>query len=175
MTTRPTSFPRDKIRILLLEGCHPSAVEAFAEAGYTVDSRKGSLSEAELVEAIADVHILGIRSRTQVTEAALAGARRLLTVGCYCIGTNQVDLHAAEARGIPVFNAPFSNTRSVAELTMGEVVILARRAAHRSRQLHQGIWQKSAAGANEVRHKTLGIVGYGHIGPQVGILAEAFG
>jgi D-3-phosphoglycerate dehydrogenase len=175
VTTKRTSYPKRKIRILLLEGIHPVAAEEFARAGYDVDMRSGSVPEEELLALAPELHILGIRSRTQVTEAFLAAAKRLLTVGCYCIGTNQVALQEAALHGVPVFNAPFSNTRSVAELAMAEIVMLARRAAHRSRQLHAGRWEKSAAGAYEVRHKTLGIVGYGHIGPQVGLLAEAFG
>src|SRR5262249_32288053 len=122
-----------------------------------------------------DVHILGIRSKTRLPGSALAGARRLLTVGCFCIGTNQVELDAANRRGIPVFNAPFSNTRSVAELVLAEIVMLARQLGDRSREVHDGKWRKVAAGSYEIRGKTLGIVGYGHIGRQLGVLAEAFG
>jgi D-3-phosphoglycerate dehydrogenase len=121
------------------------------------------------------VHLIGIRSKSRLTKAVLAAADRLLAIGCFCIGTDQVDLKQAALRGIPVFNAPFSSTRSVAELTMAEVVMLARKAAHRSMQLHSGQWHKSSDGCHEVRHKTIGIVGYGHIGPQVGLLAESFG
>lgn len=170
------SFPREKINILLLEGVHPAAVELLHSQGYrSVTTMKKALVGAELSAALANVHFLGIRSRTQLTAEALEGASNLVGVGCFCIGTNQVDLDAASRRGIAVFNAPFSNTRSVAELTMAEVVMLARRAALKSQQLHQGVWDKSAAGCYEVRHKTIGIIGYGHIGPQVGLLAEAFG
>jgi len=173
--TRRTSFPKKKIRILLLEGIHAAARERFAEAGYTVEILPDAMSEEQLLEVMPRVHLLGIRSKTRVTERVLDACERLLAVGCYCIGTDQVALEAAAAHGVPVFNAPFSSTRSVAELTLAEVVMLARKAAHRSRQLHGGRWEKSAAGSHEVRHKTVGIVGYGHIGPQVGLLAEAFG
>ena len=169
------SFPKEKIEILLLEGIHPAAADTFREAGYGIQARKGAMTEEELAAAIPSVHILGIRSKTEVTRKVIEASRHLLAIGCYCIGTDQVDLRAAAARGTPVFNAPFSNTRSVAELTMADVVMLARKAAHRSMQLHAGRWEKSAAGAMEVRNKTIGIVGYGHIGPQVGLLAEAFG
>ena len=175
MSNRKTSYPREKIRILLLEGIHPVAGERFAEAGYTADFRPAAMSEDELLEVVAGVHLLGVRSKTHITERVLDASRHLMGIGCYCIGTNQVALDAAAARGVPVFNAPFSNTRSVAELTLAEVVMLARRATHRSMQLHAGTWEKSARGCHEVRNKTIGIVGYGHIGPQVGLLAEAFG
>jgi len=173
--TRKTSYPKEKIRILLLENVHPAATECFAEAGYKAEIQADALTEAQLIKAIRGVHLLGVRSKTRVSEPVLAASTHLLAIGCFCIGTDQVDLAAAARRGVAVFNAPFSSTRSVAELTMAEVVMLARRAAHRSMQLHNGRWEKSAAGSHEVRHKTIGIVGYGHIGPQVGLLAEAFG
>jgi D-3-phosphoglycerate dehydrogenase len=169
------SYPKEKISILLLEGIHPASVETFREAGYTVKLGKAALSDEELRAVIPSVHILGVRSKTQVRSQAIEASRHLLAVGCFCIGTDQVDLGAAAAKGVPVFNAPFSNTRSVAELTMAEIVMLARKACHRSLELHSGKWVKSAAGAVEIRTKTVGIVGYGHIGPQVGLLAEAFG
>ena len=170
------SLPKDRIRVLLLEGVSPSAVELFAAAGYgNVTRLPKALDGAALAEAMAGVHILGIRSRTQVDAAALAAADRLITVGCFCIGTNQVDLETTRLRGIPVFNAPFSNTRSVAELVMGEVVMLLRGIPDRSRSAHQGGWDKSAEGSFEVRGRTLGIVGYGNIGSQLSVLAEAFG
>lgn len=172
---KTVSFPKEKLKILLLEGIHPACVERLAQAGYSVELRKMALSEEELVELIPSVHVLGIRSKTRVTERVLEQARNLLSIGCFCIGTDQVDLATAAGRGIPVFNAPFSNTRSVAELAIAEVVMLARRAAHKSQLLHRGIWDKSAEGCIEVRNKSIGIIGYGHIGPQVGILAEAFG
>ena len=170
-----TSFPKSQIRVLLLEGIHPSAVEVFEQEGFPVESCAGAIDEDALAGRIRDVHVLGIRSRTQVTPRVLAEARRLLTLGTFCIGTNQVALEAAAERGVPVFNAPFSNTRSVAELVIAEVIALARRLADRSRDMHQGRWRKSAPSSYEVRGKTLGIVGYGHIGRQVGVLAEAIG
>lgn len=169
------SYPRDKIGILLLEGIDPSAAQIFKDRGYQVKTEKRALSEEELLEVIPKLHILGIRSKTQVTAKVLAAAQSLLAIGCFCIGTDQVDLNQAENSGIPVFNAPFSNTRSVAELTMAEIVMLSRKAAHKSMLLHQGRWDKSAEGSYEIRQKVLGIIGYGHIGPQVGLLAESFG
>lgn len=166
----------EKLRILLLEGIHPVAEENFQNKGFAfVEIRTGSLSEEELLEIIPEVNIIGIRSKTKIRQRVLDAAQQLLAVGCFCIGTDQVDLKAAAKRGVAVFNAPFSNTRSVAELVIAEVVMLARRAAHRSMQLHSGQWEKSAEGCMEVRRKTIGIVGYGHIGPQVGVLAEAMG
>ena len=174
--TKQVSFPRDRIKVLFLEGIHPVAVEKCKAAGYTaVEPVKYALSEAELLKRIPSIHILGIRSKTHLSQKIIKAAPHLLAVGCFCIGTNQVALDAAARAGVVVFNAPFSNTRSVAELTMAEVVMLARKAAHKSMRLHQGEWDKSAAGCFEVRNKTIGIVGYGHIGPQVGLLAEAFG
>lgn len=170
------SFPKDRIRVLLLEGINDSAVAILQNAGYTNLTRlPKALDEAQLVEAIAKTHVLGIRSRTQLTGTALAAAQRLFAVGCFSVGTNQVDLDAARLRGIPVFNAPFSNTRSVAELTIGEIVMLLRRIPDRSRSAHQGGWDKSANGSFEVRGKTLGIVGYGNIGSQLSNIAEAMG
>ena len=145
------------------------------QEGFQVETHAGALDEDALLAKLRDVHILGIRSRTQVTDRALSEARRLLTLGAFCIGTNQVDLDAASQRGVPVFNAPFSNTRSVAELVIAEVIALARRLADRSREMHEGRWRKGASSSYEVRGKTLGIVGYGHIGTQVGVLAEAVG
>ncbi len=170
-----TSFPKNRIRVLLMENIHASAQEVFRHEGFQVETCAEALDEAALRERIRDVHILGIRSRTQVTDRALSEARRLLTLGAFCIGTNQVDLAAAGIRGVPVFNAPFSNTRSVAELVMAEVIALARRLIDRSREMHEGRWRKGARSSYEVRGKTLGIVGYGHIGTQVGVLAETFG
>lgn len=170
------SLAKDKIRILLLEGINDSAVELIVNAGYTSVTRlTKALDGAELAEAIRHVHILGIRSRTQLDEAAFAAAERLVAVGCFSVGTNQVDLDAARRRGIPVFNAPFSNTRSVAELVIGEIVMLFRRILPRSASAHLGGWDKSATGSIEVRGKTLGIVGYGNIGSQLSTLAEAMG
>lgn len=169
------SFPKNKMKILLLEGIHQVTQEKFEESGYKVERRKDSPSEEELSDLISSVHVLGIRSKTQLSAELLKEAKHLLAIGCFCIGTDQVNLEAAASLGIPVFNAPFSNTRSVAELTIAEVIMLARKAAHKSQRLHQGVWDKSADGCYEVRHKKIGIVGYGNIGPQVGLLAEAFG
>jgi D-3-phosphoglycerate dehydrogenase len=170
------SLPKDRIRILLLEGISDSAVELLSAAGYKNVTRVAkALDGPALAEAMQGVHILGIRSRTQLHGPALAAADRLITVGCFCIGTNQVDLDTTRLRGIPVFNAPFSNTRSVAELVMGEVVMLLRGIPDRSRSAHQGGWDKSAEGSYEVRGRTLGLVGYGNIGSQLSVLAEAFG
>jgi D-3-phosphoglycerate dehydrogenase len=163
------------MKILLLEGIHPACAERFAQSGYQAELHTAALSEDELCERIASVHLLGIRSKTQVTKRVLEHGRNLLSIGCFCIGTDQVDLVQAAAKGVPVFNAPFSNTRSVAELTVAEIVMLARRATHKSQLMHRGVWEKSAEGCIEVRNKTVGIIGYGHIGPQVGLLAEAFG
>src|SRR5262249_8220084 len=155
-----TSYPKGEIKVLLLENVHESARELFAQEGFKVEALKTALREDELAERIKDVHVLGIRSKTRVPAVALAEARRLLVLGCFCIGTNQVDLDGANGRGIPVFNAPFSNTRSVAELVIGEVVMLARQIVDRSREVHEGKWRKVAEGSTEVRGKTIGIVGY---------------
>jgi len=171
----PTSFPKDRIKVLLLENIHPSAQELFRAEGFHLETLPGALKEDELVERIGDVHVVGIRSKTRLTEKALANARRLLTVGCFCIGTNQVDLAGAKRRGVPVFNAPFSNTRSVAEMIMAEIVMLSRRLGDRVREMHVGQWRKVATGSYEIRGKTLGIIGYGHIGRQIGVIAEGLG
>jgi D-3-phosphoglycerate dehydrogenase / 2-oxoglutarate reductase len=171
----PTSFPKDQIKVLLVENIHPSAIELINAEGFQLETLKTALSEDELVRRIENVHVLGIRSKTRVTERALAAGRRLLGIGCFCIGTNQVDLRAAHKRGLPVYNAPFSNTRSVAEMIMAEIVMLSRRLGDRVREMHAGQWQKVATDSFEVRGKTLGIVGYGHIGRQVGVIAEALG
>jgi len=170
-----TSFPKDRIKVLLLENIHASAHEIVRSEGFHLETVSGALSEDELCKRIEDVHVLGIRSKTRVTDKALAAARRLLGVGCFCIGTNQVDLASANRRGVPVFNAPFSNTRSVAELMIAEIVMLSRRLIDRGREMHGGQWRKVATGSYEIRNKTLGIVGYGHIGRQIGVLAEMMG
>ena len=170
-----TSFPKDRIKVLLLENIHESAHELFRAEGLHLETLNTALSEDDLVLRMEDVHVLGIRSKTKVTDRVLSGARRLLTVGCFCIGTNQVDLASSNRRGIPVFNAPFSNTRSVAEMIMAEVVVLSRRLGDRAREMHAGQWRKVATDSFEVRNKTLGIVGYGHIGRQIGVIAEALG
>jgi D-3-phosphoglycerate dehydrogenase len=171
-----TSYPRQDIKVLLLEGISASAVESFHRAGYSlIDARATSLTDADLKHAVADAHIIGLRSRTQLTAEVIAHARRLIAVGCFCIGTNQVDLAAARRAGIPVFNAPYSNTRSVAELVIAEAIMLLRGIPHRNALCHRGGWAKSAARSYEARDKVLGLVGYGHIGTQVGVLAESLG
>ena len=170
------SLAKDKIKVLLLEGIHESAVDLFTAAGYSNVTRLTKALDGEaLKEALHGVHIVGIRSRTKLTEEIFAAADRLIAVGCFSVGTNQVELTAAQMRGIPVFNAPFSNTRSVAELVIGEIVMLLRRIFSRSVSAHAGGWDKSATDSLEVRGKTLGIVGYGNIGSQLSTLAEAMG
>ena len=170
------SLPKDKIKILLLEGLHQSTLDTLKANGYeNIESIKTSLPEDELIEKIKDVHFIGIRSRTQLNEKVIAAANKLVAVGCFCIGTNQVDLDITQKRGIPVFNAPFSNTRSVAELVLGQLILLLRGIPSRNAKAHRGEWDKSAVGSNEARGKTLGIIGYGHIGTQLSILAEHLG
>ncbi len=170
------SFNKSRIKFLFLEGLHANATDALTRDGYTaVRNLAKSLTGDALKTALADVHFLGIRSRTEVTEEMLAAAPKLIAIGCFCIGTNQVDLAAAARRGIPVFNAPYSNTRSVAELVLGEIIMLLRGIPEKNALVHRGGWTKSAVGSVEVRGKTLGIVGYGHIGTQIGILAEQLG
>ena len=170
------SLGKDKIRVLLLEAIHPRAVGTFRTEGYaSIDEHDRALRGDTLAERLRGVHILGIRSRTEVTDDVLARADKLIAIGCFGIGTDQVDLKAAEKRGIPVFNAPFSNTRSVAELVIGEIIALSRGLPERNAAAHRGRWLKAVSGATEVRGKCLGIVGYGHIGTQVGLLAEALG
>ena len=171
-----TSFPREELKILLLEGVSPTSVEAFKAAGYTrIEYHDKALAHDELLAAIEDAHMVGLRSRTQLTDEVIGHARRLFAIGCFCIGTNQVALDTARMRGIPVFNAPYSNTRSVAELVLAETILLMRRIPERNAAAHRGDWLKSAEGSYEVRGKTLGIIGYGHIGTQVGVLAESLG
>ncbi len=170
-----TSFPRHKIRITLLENIHAAAREALVEAGYTVDVIPKALEGDELAAVLAESHIVGLRSRTKLRSAQLELGGKLMAVGCFSVGTDQVDIAAAAQRGVPVFNAPHASTRSVAELAMGCVIALARRLGDKSNKLHHGQWDKSLAGAHEVRGHSIGIVGYGHIGQQVGLLAEAFG
>jgi D-3-phosphoglycerate dehydrogenase len=172
----PYSLPKEKIKILLLEGISDTAVSVLRAAGYTaIDRRTKALDGAALREALDGVRMLGIRSRTQISAEVIDGIRSLVAIGCFSVGTNQVDLPACRTMGIPVFNAPFSNTRSVAELTMAEIVMLMRRIFPKSVSAHAGGWDKSAAGSNEVRGKTLGIVGYGNIGTQLSVIAEAMG
>lgn len=170
------SLEKDKIKVVLLEGVHQNALDVLNANGYTnIDYHKKALEGQALLDAIADAHFIGIRSRTQLTDEVLSHAKKLIGIACFCIGTNQVDLDSAASRGIPVFNAPFSNTRSVAELVLGEMILLMRKIPEANAQVHRGGWNKSADGSHEVRGKRLGIIGYGHIGSQVSVLAEALG
>ncbi|MDC1400702.1 phosphoglycerate dehydrogenase [Polaribacter sp.] len=172
---RNISYPKNRIKILLLENVHPDAFEKLSKDGFSVETVARSLSEDELIEKIKDVHVLGIRSKTKVTKKVIAAAEKLMTVGAFCIGTKQIDLEACKENGIVVFNAPYSNTRSVVELAIGEIIMLMRSVFQRSTELHNGQWNKTAQGSKEVRGKKLGIVGYGNIGKQLSILAEALG
>ncbi|MEE4376628.1 MAG: phosphoglycerate dehydrogenase [Candidatus Competibacteraceae bacterium] len=173
---KQTSFPKRNIKVLLLEGIHPSAVASFEADGYTnIECHAQALPEHELLPRLQEAHFVGIRSRTELRASLLEQTRRLIGIGCFCIGTNQVDLDFAQDRGVPVFNAPFSNTRSVAELVVAEVVLLLRGIPEKNALVHRGGWSKSAAGSYEARGKRLGLIGYGHIGTQVGLLAEAMG
>ena len=174
--TNKVSLDKSKIKFVLFEGVHQSALDTLHAAGYTnIDYYKKALDGDELKEAIKDAHFIGLRSRTHLTAEMIAAAPKLIAVGCFCIGTNQVDLNAAKARGIPVFNAPFSNTRSVAELVLGEILLLMRNVPQANAEVHRGVWNKSATGSHEVRGKKLGIIGYGHIGSQLSIIAESLG
>jgi D-3-phosphoglycerate dehydrogenase / 2-oxoglutarate reductase len=170
-----TSFPKEKINVLLLENIHENALNLFKNDGFNVSLLKEALLEDELSDKVKDIHVLGIRSKTNVTKKVLDNANKLLSIGCFCIGTNQVDLLESEKKGVSVFNAPYSNTRSVAELVIAEIIMLARKAGDQSRDAHLGKWNKIANGCFEVRGKTLGIIGYGHIGTQVSVLAESLG
>ena len=174
--TNKTSYPKDKIKILFLENISDAAIKVFRDAGYT-DIKKvgGALTEDQLIEQVKNVHLLGIRSKTQVTEKVIKHATKLQAIGCFCIGTNQVNLQAARKKGVVVFNAPYSNTRSVAELVIGASIILIRKILDKNAAAHKGVWQKDAKGSFELRGKTLGIIGYGNIGSQVSVLAEALG
>ena len=174
--TNKVSLDKSKIKFVLFEGVHQSALDTLHAAGYTnIDYYKKALDSNELKEAIKDAHFIGLRSRTHLTAEMIEAAPKLIAVGCFCIGTNQVDLNAAKARGIPVFNAPFSNTRSVAELVLGEILLLMRNVPQANAEVHRGVWNKSATGSHEVRGKKLGIIGYGHIGSQLSIIAESLG
>ena len=174
--TNKVSLDKSKIKFVLFEGVHQSALDTLHVAGYTnIDYYKKALDGDELKEAIKDAHFIGLRSRTHLTAEMIEAAPKLIAVGCFCIGTNQVDLNAAKARGIPVFNAPFSNTRSVAELVLGEILLLMRNVPQANAEVHRGVWNKSATGSHEVRGKKLGIIGYGHIGSQLSIIAESLG
>jgi D-3-phosphoglycerate dehydrogenase len=172
---RKISYPKHRIKILLLENVHPDAFDNLKSDGFTVELIKTSLSEEELIEKIKGVHVIGIRSKTQITEKVLEAADKLMAIGAFCIGTTQIDLQAAKERGVVVFNAPYSNTRSVVELAIGEIVMLARSIFPRSTEIHNGQWNKTAAGSQEVRGKNLGIIGYGNIGKQLSVLAESIG
>ena len=170
------SIPKDKIRFLFLEGIHDNAIRSLNANGYTnIETHPGAPDAETLIKLLPKAHVIGIRSRTKITQEVLSAAERLFCIGCFCIGTNQVDLKAAKLRGVPVFNAPYSNTRSVAELVIGEIIMLFRRVVDKSAQAHAGVWKKTIDGSREIRGRVLGIVGYGHIGSQVSILAEALG
>lgn len=171
-----TSYPKEKINIVFLENISDVAVQQFVKAGYSnVKKINGAVSRAELIKAIKDVHILGIRSKTNITPDVLRVAQKLQAIGCFCIGVNQVDLQAATESGVAVFNAPYSNTRSVAELVIGAAIMLVRKVVDKNRAAHEGIWNKDSGGSHELRGKTMGIIGYGNIGSQVSVLAEAMG
>ena len=173
---KTTSYPKEKINILFLENISDAAVRHFKDSGYvSVRKLSGALSEGQLLNEIKDIHLLGIRSKTQITAKVLQAAKKLQAIGCFCIGVNQVDLKAATSCGVAVFNAPYSNTRSVAELVIGAAIMLIRRIPDKNKAAHEGIWLKESKGSYELRGKTLGIIGYGNIGSQVSVLAEAFG
>ncbi|WP_149242396.1 phosphoglycerate dehydrogenase [Dyadobacter sp. 32] len=173
--SRSQSYPKSRIKVLLLENVHPAALRAFEEQGFNVEFVKGALDEDELCERIKDVSIIGIRSKTNITKRVLDNANRLMAIGAFCIGTNQIDLEEAAQRGIAVFNAPYSNTRSVVELAVGEMILLIRNTVTKSNQMHAGVWDKSAVGSFEVRGKKIGMVGYGSIGTQLSVVAESLG
>ena len=176
MNTQITSYPKEKINILLLENISPNATVVFKNNGYSnIERIAGAMSEDDLINAVKDIHLLGIRSKTKVSEKVLAAAKKLQAIGCFCIGVNQVDLQAATKYGVTVFNAPYSNTRSVAELVIGASIMLIRRIPDKNIAAHNGVWMKEAKGSYELRGKTLGIIGYGNIGSQLSIMAEALG
>ena len=176
MEPAKTSYPKEKVRILFLENISDTAVKNFSKHGYTkIDKINKALTEEEIIREIRDVHILGIRSKTHITPRVLDAARKLQAIGCFCIGVNQVDLSSATSHGVVVFNAPYSNTRSVAELVIGAAIMLIRRIPDKNRAAHEGYWMKESKGSYELRGKTLGIIGYGNIGSQVSVLAEAIG
>ncbi|KAI9296778.1 hypothetical protein K502DRAFT_289010 [Neoconidiobolus thromboides FSU 785] len=169
------NIQKNQLNILLLENINPTAINIFNKQGFNVESHTKALSEEELIEKIQTVHVIGIRSKTKLTEKVLSSARNLLAIGCFCIGTNQVDLNYAEKRGIPVFNSPFSNSRSVAELVLAHIIYLSRQMGDRNQEMHNGLWNKVSKNCYEVRNKKLGIIGYGHIGSQLSVLAESLG
>src|SRR5687767_8118324 len=176
MAGAATSYPKDKINILLLENISTAAADNFLKQGYTRVQRLGkALTEDELIDKIREVHLLGIRSKTNITPRVLQAAQKLQAIGCFCIGVNQVNLNAATEHGVAVFNAPYSNTRSVAELVIGAAIMLIRRIPDKNTAAHKGIWLKESSGSFELRGKTLGIIGYGNIGSQVSVLAESLG
>ena len=176
LTIKLPAIQRKKINILFLENISDAAVRHFKDSGYaSVRKLSGALSEAQLINEIKDIHLLGIRSKTQITSKVLQAAKKLQAIGCFCIGVNQVDLRAATSQGVAVFNAPYSNTRSVAELVIGAAIMLIRRIPDKNKSAHEGIWLKESKGSYELRGKTLGIIGYGNIGSQVSVLAEALG
>ncbi len=175
MAQKKLSYPKSKMKVLFLENINKNAVKAFVDEGYPVVALKQALSEQELSEKIKDISILGIRSKTEVTEKILKNAQKLHAIGAFCIGTNQINLPLASQKGIAVFNAPYSNTRSVVEMVMGEIIFLYRQLFDKSAKAHKGVWDKSANGTHEVRGKTLGVVGYGNIGTQLSVLAETIG
>lgn len=173
---KKTSYPKEKIKILLLEGVHPAAIDLFRKNGYTgIEAIKSSLSESDLISKIKNAHLLGLRSKTQLSAAVINKADKLLAAGAFCIGTNQIDMKAAVASGVAIFNSPYSNTRSVAEMVIGLSIVLMRKVPEKNALAHLGGWDKSSDGCYEVRGKTLGIIGYGHIGSQVSVLAESIG
>eukprot|EP01134_Creolimax_fragrantissima_P000463 CFRG0463T1 len=172
---KATSFPKSKINILLLENLHANGLAILEHEGYTVRTSAKSMTTEELKVAMADVHVIGIRSKTKLTAEVIANSPKLMAIGCFCIGTNQVDLEAAAQAGIPVFNSPYANSRSVAELIIAQVVSLSRQLGDRNREIHEGMWNKMSANCYEIRGKTLGIIGYGHIGSQTSVLAESMG
>lgn len=175
-TKKITSYPKEKINILFLENISDVAVSQFSKSGYhNIKKISAALSEAELIREIKNVHLLGIRSKTNITQNVLSAAEKLQAIGCFCIGVNQVNLHAATKSGVAVFNAPYSNTRSVAELVIGASIMLVRKITDKNKAAHEGKWMKDASGSHELRGKTLGIIGYGNIGSQVSVLAEALG
>ena len=173
--TKQFSFPKEKIKVLFLENIHSDSFDLFSSEGFQVENKKEALSEDELISIISDIHILGIRSKTNLSAKVLESAEKLLAVGAFCIGTNQIDIPTCNQKGIAVFNAPYSNTRSVVELAMGEIFLLIRNVFEKSQSLHRGMWDKSANNSYEVRGKILGIVGYGHIGSQLSVMAESVG
>jgi D-3-phosphoglycerate dehydrogenase len=173
--SRSQSYPKSRIKVLLLENVHPKALAAFRSEGFQVEFVKGALDETELAERIKDVSILGIRSKTLVTQKVLENANKLMCIGAFCIGTNQINLDECERRGIVVFNAPYSNTRSVVEMAIGEMIVLTRDLLEKSNKMHAGVWDKSATNSYEIRGKKLGLIGYGNIGTQISVIAEALG